>query len=574
MNTQNPELQQILLEVSRDLVANLALDELLPMILDQLARVVSYTSSSIMLLEGDLLRPVAQRTAFPRDADPMVVHVQALEHLHAVIDQRRTVLIRDTETDVRWLHRPGNTHIRCWLGVPLLVHDRVIGMLNLTHRTANYYNEEQLAVATTFGAFAAIAIENAQLYDQAQREIEERLAAERSLEQERSLLSQRVAAQTADLRAANEEMARAARHKDEFLAAMSHELRTPLNTILGMSELLLEAVYGEMNERQRRSVSNIRQSGEHLLALINDVLDVARIAAGQLQLDLNVASIDDICRSSINLVQAAADNKQIAIEYVMDRDVTALHVDARRMRQVLVNLLSNAVKFTPQGATIGLTVAAAPDRSVVRFSVWDRGIGIAPEDLARLFQPFVQLDSSLARRYEGTGLGLTIVHRLVDLHNGGVEVESRVGEGSRFTVTLPWQPVAAPPPATIAAVDPAQYALIASDNAATVAGLCANLEQIGVATRQTQNGYQALEIAAQHTPAVMLIDLALPDLDGLATTLHIRRSERLHQVPVVAISALAGAIVAQRFLDAGANAVLAKPVDARTLQKTVLALLG
>jgi CheY-like chemotaxis protein/anti-sigma regulatory factor (Ser/Thr protein kinase) len=241
---------------------------------------------------------------------------------------------------------------------------------------------------------------------------------------------------------------------------------------------------------------------------------------------------------------------------------------------VLVNLLSNAVKFTPQGATIGLTVAAATDRSVVRFSVWDRGIGIAPEDLARLFQPFVQLDSSLARRYEGTGLGLTIVHRLVDLHNGGVEVESRVGEGSRFTVTLPWQPVAAPPPATIAAVDPAQYALIASDNAATVAGLCANLEQIGVATRQTQNGYQALEIAAQHTPAVMLIDLALPDLDGLATTLHIRRSERLHQVPVVAISALAGAIVAQRFLDAGANAVLAKPVDARTLQKTVLALLG
>jgi signal transduction histidine kinase len=293
-------------------------------------------------------------------------------------------------------------------------------------------------VATTFGAFAAIAIENAQLYDQAQREIEERLVAERSLELERSLLTQRVAAQTADLRAANEEMARAARHKDEFLAAMSHELRTPLNTILGMSELLLETVYGEMNERQRRGVSNIRQSGEHLLALINDVLDVARIAAGQMQLELNVASVDDICRSSINLVQAAADNKQIAIDYVMDRDVTALHVDARRIRQVLVNLLSNAVKFTPPGATIGLTVAAATDRSVVRFTVWDRGIGIAPDDMARLFQPFVQLDSSLARRYEGTGLGLTIVHRLVQRRpHRAVEPDQHARSAARSSPSTP-----------------------------------------------------------------------------------------------------------------------------------------
>ena len=575
MKTQNPELTQILLDVARDLVANLALDELLPLILDHLATVVSYASSSIMLLEGDLLRPVAQRSTFSRDVDPMVVQVQTLQHIREVIEQGKAVLISDTETDPRWLRRPGNTFIRCWLGVPLVVHDHVIGMLNLTHSDANFYDAAQLAVVTSFGAFAAIAIENAQLYEQAQSEIADRLTAERNLEQERALLSQRVAEQTADLRAANEEMARAARHKDEFLAAMSHELRTPLNTILGMSELLLENVYGEMNERQRRSVTNIQHGGQHLLALINDVLDVARIAAGQMQLEMNVASVDDICRSSINLVQAAAENKQITIAYQNDPDVTALHVDARRIRQVLVNLLSNAVKFTAAGATIGLSVKGAADRSTMCFTVWDTGIGIAQEDLPRLFQPFVQLDSSLARRYEGTGLGLTIVHRLVDLHDGGVELQSQPGQGSRFIVTLPWQrpATATAPPAVAKLVDPSRFVLIASDNAATAAGLQSHLEQAGIRTERAHNGYQALEIAAQRAPAVILIDLFLPDLDGLATTQRIRQSERLHDIPVIAISALAGAFAEQRCLAAGASSMLSKPIDGNQLQNTVIDLL-
>ena len=571
MDTQKPELNQILLAVARDLVANLALDELLPLILDQLALVVNYTSSSIMLLEDDLLRPVAQRTAFPRDAEPLVVKVAALAHVRAVIEERRALLIGDTESDPRWLRRPGNTRIRCWLGVPLVVHHRVIGMLNLTHSEPDYYTAEDLAVVTSFGAFAAVAIDNAQLYEQAQREIAERLAAERSLEQERALLAQRVAAQTADLRAANAEMAHAARHKDEFLAAMSHELRSPLNTILSMSQLLLENVYGELNERQRRSVSNIQHGGEHLLALINDVLDVARIAAGKLHLELNMAAIDDICRSSINHVQAAADSKQIRIAYTRDPEAASLHADARRLRQVLVNLLSNAVKFTPAGGRVGLNVVPAADCSTLQFSVWDTGIGIPAESFDQLFQPFVQLDGSLARRYEGTGLGLTLVHRLTDLHDGSVAVESEPGQGSCFTVTLPWRPPETPPRGGFAARD--GLALIVSGNATTLARLLDYLERLGLRPVAADNGYHALELAAQHLPAVIVADLLLPDLDGLSMLRHIRHSERLHGVPVVAVSALAGAFASQRCQEAGADALLAKPVDFALLQKTLANLL-
>jgi CheY-like chemotaxis protein/anti-sigma regulatory factor (Ser/Thr protein kinase) len=305
------------------------------------------------------------------------------------------------------------------------------------------------------------------------------------------------------------------------------------------------------------------------------VLDVARIAAGQMQLELNMAAVDDICRSSINLVQPAADNKQITIDYVIDRNVTALHVDARRIRQVLVNLLSNAVKFTAAGGSIGLTVAGATDRTAVHFTVWDTGIGIAAADLPRLFQPFVQLDSSLARHYEGTGLGLTIVHRLVDLHDGGVAVESETGQGSRFTVTLPWWQPAGPAPADIVDLsDRAQYVLLASDNAATAASLHSSLAQLGIRTERAHNGYQALELAAQHAPAIILLDLFLPDLDGLATTQRIRQSERLHAIPVIAISALAGAFAVQRCREAGASAMLAKPVDIKSLHAAVTNLLN
>jgi PAS domain S-box-containing protein len=273
-----------------------------------------------------------------------------------------------------------------------------------------------------------------------------------TLAEERALLAQRVEERTMELRAANAELARAATIKDEFLASMSHELRTPLNAVLGLSEALQEQVYGPLNARQLASLGTIEESGRHLLALINDILDLSKIEAGKMELDIGPVAVDPICQASLRLVHQAADQRQITFSTAFDYQVTTVQADARRLKQMLVNLLSNAIKFTQPGGTVGLEVTSDAGHQVICFSVWDTGIGIAADDLARLFQPFVQLDSGLARHYPGTGLGLALVRRMAEMHGGSVAVESTPGAGSRFTITLPWQgPPEQPEPAPVQA---------------------------------------------------------------------------------------------------------------------------
>ncbi|MCL4858159.1 MAG: response regulator [Caldilineaceae bacterium] len=271
------------------------------------------------------------------------------------------------------------------------------------------------------------------------RNVTRRRQAERALEHERTMLEQRVNEQTADLRKANMELARVAKMKDEFLANMSHELRTPLNTVLGLSEALQEQVYGPLAERQVRALRYIEESGRHLLALINDILDVSKIEAGKLVLELQPVHIDAVCQASVGLVRQMAHKKQIVVTYTPDPAVTIMQADERRLKQILVNLLGNAVKFTLEGGKIGLEVQGDTERETVCFTVWDTGIGIPDEDLRRLFQPFVQLDSRLARYHEGSGLGLALVYRMTKLHGGSVTATSEVGVGSRFCVCLPWR---------------------------------------------------------------------------------------------------------------------------------------
>ncbi|MDW8368579.1 MAG: HAMP domain-containing sensor histidine kinase, partial [Abditibacteriales bacterium] len=221
---------------------------------------------------------------------------------------------------------------------------------------------------------------------------------------------------------------------------MSHELRTPLNTILGMAEALQDQVYGPLTPEQMLSLRNIEESSRHLLTLINDLLDVSKIEAGKLELHLEELEVAAVCNSSLRLVRPAAEKKRLDVQLEIDPAVTHVRADMRRLKQILVNLLSNAVKFTPEGGALGLVVHAEPEREAVVFTVWDTGIGIAADDIPRLFQPFVQLDSRLARAHVGSGLGLTLVYRMTDLHGGGVSVVSAPGEGSRFSIALPWSP--------------------------------------------------------------------------------------------------------------------------------------
>ncbi len=239
----------------------------------------------------------------------------------------------------------------------------------------------------------------------------------------------------------NEELLKATRLKDEFLATMSHELRTPLNAILGMTESLQEAIYGPLQPPQIQALQTIEKSGFHLLDLINDILDVAKIEAGEIRLDCHPIPVRSLCQSSLLFVQPQAAKKGLELCLACPSGLPDLKVDERRIRQVLINLLNNAVKFTPQGGTVTLAVETCSETdqppTKLRLTVSDTGIGIAPDYLERIFTPFFQVESALNRRYEGTGLGLTLVKQIVALHGGTVSVHSTLDEGSHFSLDLP-----------------------------------------------------------------------------------------------------------------------------------------
>ncbi len=223
---------------------------------------------------------------------------------------------------------------------------------------------------------------------------------------------------------------------------MSHEFRTPLNVILGMTEILQEKMYGPLNDQQLSYLRQIEESGQRLFALITDLMDSSQIRTGELELHITPVSVELICQAGLRFLNQAARKKQLKVAFMCDSAVTTIHADEHRMKHVLVELLNNAVRFTPQGGTIGLDVEGNTEKRVVSFSVWDTGIGIAKEDLERLFQPFVHVDSSLSRGYEGAGIGLSLAHHIVAKHGGSIAVESEEGKGSRFTVSLPWKEMA------------------------------------------------------------------------------------------------------------------------------------
>jgi signal transduction histidine kinase len=240
---------------------------------------------------------------------------------------------------------------------------------------------------------------------------------------------------SSDLKVALVQAAQASKAKSEFLASMSHELRTPLNAVIGFSDAMMMEIFGPMSERYKSYASDIRSSGAHLLALINDVLDLSRVDAGQAELREEVFGLDELVAESLPMIESQAQKADIALSTVIPHGLPALKADKRRIKQVLVNLLSNAVKFTPPGG--GVQISAQLTGAGLALAVSDSGIGIAPEDIPKALEVFGQVDSSLARKYEGTGLGLPLSKQLMDLHGGSLRLESQVNVGTTVTVTLP-----------------------------------------------------------------------------------------------------------------------------------------
>jgi signal transduction histidine kinase len=235
-----------------------------------------------------------------------------------------------------------------------------------------------------------------------------------------------------------EDLALASKYKSEFLANMSHELRTPLNAVIGFSEVLAERMFGEVNEKQAEYLQDILSSGRHLLSLINDILDLSKVEAGRLELELGRFHLPNALENALTLVRARASRHGIALEVSVDEALGEIVGDERKIQQILLNLLSNAVKFTPEGGRVGVTATAAD--GVITISVSDTGVGIAPEDQEAIFEEFRQVGRDDARKQEGTGLGLTLPKKFVELHGGRIWVRSQVGQGSTFTFTLPVRP--------------------------------------------------------------------------------------------------------------------------------------
>ncbi|MCK6510935.1 ATP-binding protein [Myxococcota bacterium] len=391
------------------------------------------------------------------------------------------------------------------------------------------------------------------------------------------------------LQRANEELDQATRHKDEFLANMSHELRTPLNVILGMSEGLQEGIFGPLSKEHLQALRTIERSGRHLLELINDILDLAKIEAGRLSLQEAPVPVHYLCETSLSFVRQMAQQKNIALTHSIQQGVHEMILDERRMRQVLLNLLNNAVKFTPEHGKVELSVFLQTQENNERyvcFSVSDTGIGLKSEDLGRLFQSFVQIDSRLNRQHQGTGLGLALVKRIVDLHGGIVQAESVVGQGSRFTACLPAKRLlrsltttsgllktvrlnADVTKATPSDESAPPLLLLVEDNEANTNTVSRYLESRGYQVLSASNGIEALQSLEKHTPALILMDIQMPVMDGLEAIRHIRLQQRWASIPIVALTALTMPGDRERCLAVGATEYLAKPFRLKHLRDVI-----
>ncbi len=351
-------------------------------------------------------------------------------------------------------------------------------------------------------------------------------------------LEERIRQRTGEIEAINTQLREATRHKSEFLANMSHELRTPLNAVIGFSEILLGRMLGDLNSKQEEYLHDIMTSGLDLLSLINDILDLSKVEAGRMELDLNTFDLPMLLDNTLRFVKERASRHGIQLTLEVDERLGDFTGDERKVKQVLLNLLSNALKFTPDGGRIILKTA--PADGLTQISVSDTGIGIATENLQQIFEEFQQIRGDHEGKGEGTGLGLALAKKFVELHGGTIWVESVVGRGSTFTFTLPMRaPVekaTESPTMAQPAPNQTQLVLVVEDDPRAVKLLSTYLFEEGYTIEVASDGEEGLKKARALHPAVVALDILLPKVDGWEFLTRIKADPETRGIPIIILS--------------------------------------
>jgi signal transduction histidine kinase/DNA-binding response OmpR family regulator len=414
---------------------------------------------------------------------------------------------------------------RSVVAVPMVRSDRVVGALVVRRMSPGAFTEETCDLIAAFANQSAIALTNARLYQQ--------------------------------LELQSAELAQASQHKSEFLASMSHELRTPLNAVIGFSEVLLERMFGDLNDRQEDYLRDILTSGRHLLELLNDVLDLSKVEAGQMELDPSDFSVTDALSYAVSMVRERALDHRVALSLEVDDDVGLVRADELRFKQIMLNLLSNAVKFTPDGGRVQIRAEAAHGNLDVTVS--DTGVGIAPADQQRIFDSFQQGGRS-ARKVEGTGLGLTLTKRIVELHGGRLWVKSELGHGSTFGFSIPLDgdsTTSAPLEPTDTTGDHRPVVVVVEDDHSSAELMSVHLKAAGLRPVTVGNGADGLQAVRDLKPAAVILDIRLPGMDGWDVLGAIKSDPRTASTPVVVVSVIHER---GRGFALGASDYLVKPV--------------
>ena len=508
------------------------LDAVLETVVDSARRLCRADIALIFLLEGDAYRlAIASGPLTEEDRAYLAQHPLAQDRgtLTGRIGlERRPQQIADVLADPEYgrldIQRHGG--FRTTMGVPMLLDGEVVGVLVVWRTQVDPFSERATELLTTFAAQAAIAIRSVDLVNA--------------------------------LKARTAEVEVASRHKSEFLASMSHELRTPLNAVIGFSEVLLERMFGDLNDRQEEYLRDIWSSGKHLLELLNEILDLSKVEAGQMTLEPTEFSLQEALGHGLALVRERAARHGIRLGLEVAPEVGLVRADELRIKQVIVNLLSNAVKFTPDGGRV--EVRARTEGSEVLVTVADTGTGVAAADRERIFESFQQ-GGRRASTTEGTGLGLTLSKRIVELHGGRIWVESELGVGSTFGFAIP---AGVPAPAAGAVADDPGRAdgkgtvVVIDDDRRSIDLLTVYLEAAGLRVVSASDGRRGVELIRALQPAIVVLDILLPGLDGWQVLESLKADPATAAIPVVVVSILDER---GRGLALGATEYLVKPVS-------------